>query len=238
MVEQAWPLSGTLSVRARTLRERFGGRASRLACRPHSIAGESGAQPERSRKIAGTTQNHHRLIPRKGVSFRDAGQYGRKRNSGSLRGFPIRHAVSHVQAALHVAGELCRRTQKPRGVRLQRLHVLASHDDLEATGQIVALQHRLDAPAELRRHDAQREAVPRQRIQKRRHDTVVGAAIIKLLESLQDRLDTAFVFISHDLSTVASFANRIVVLYAGRVAEQGPPSASSPRRTTRTRGCC
>ena len=53
-------------------------------------------------------------------------------------------------------------------------------------------------------------------------DTVVGAAIIKLLESLQDRLDTAFVFISHDLSTVASFANRIVVLYAGRVAEQGP----------------
>ena len=29
-------------------------------------------------------------------------------------------------------------------------------------------------------------------------------------------------FISHDLSTVASFANRIVVLYAGRVAEQGP----------------
>ena len=53
-------------------------------------------------------------------------------------------------------------------------------------------------------------------------DTVVGAAIIKLLESLQERLDTAFVFISHDLSTVASFANRIVVLYAGRVAEQGP----------------
>ena len=53
-------------------------------------------------------------------------------------------------------------------------------------------------------------------------DTVVGAAIIKLLESLQERLDTAFVFISHDLSTVASFANRIVVLYAGQVAEQGP----------------
>lgn len=53
-------------------------------------------------------------------------------------------------------------------------------------------------------------------------DTVVGAAVIKLLESLQERLDTAFVFISHDLSTVASFANRIVVLYAGRVAEQGP----------------
>jgi len=53
-------------------------------------------------------------------------------------------------------------------------------------------------------------------------DTVVGAAIIKLLESLQKDLDTAFVFISHDLSTVASFADYIVVLYAGRVVEQGP----------------
>ena len=53
-------------------------------------------------------------------------------------------------------------------------------------------------------------------------DTVVGAAIIKLLESLQKNLDTAFVFISHDLSTVASFADYIVVLYAGRVVEQGP----------------
>jgi peptide/nickel transport system ATP-binding protein len=29
-------------------------------------------------------------------------------------------------------------------------------------------------------------------------------------------------FISHDLSTVASFADEIVVLYAGRVVEQGP----------------
>ena len=53
-------------------------------------------------------------------------------------------------------------------------------------------------------------------------DTVVGAAIIELLKHLQETLDTAFVFISHDLSTVASFADRIVVLYAGRVAEQGP----------------
>ena len=53
-------------------------------------------------------------------------------------------------------------------------------------------------------------------------DTVVGAAIIELLKDLQKTLGNAYVFISHDLSTVASFADRIVVLYAGRVAEQGP----------------
>jgi len=33
---------------------------------------------------------------------------------------------------------------------------------------------------------------------------------------------SAIVFISHDLSTVSSFADEIVVLYAGRVVEQGP----------------
>ena len=52
-------------------------------------------------------------------------------------------------------------------------------------------------------------------------DTVVGAAVIELLKHLQKSLGNAYVFISHDLSTVASFADRIVVLYAGRVVEQG-----------------
>ncbi len=52
-------------------------------------------------------------------------------------------------------------------------------------------------------------------------DTVVGAAIIELLGRLQRELGVAYLFISHDLSTVASFADRIVVLYAGRVVEQG-----------------
>jgi peptide/nickel transport system ATP-binding protein len=53
-------------------------------------------------------------------------------------------------------------------------------------------------------------------------DTVVGAQIIDLLKRLQSELNVTFVFISHDLSTVASFADRVMVLYAGRVAEQGP----------------
>jgi len=53
-------------------------------------------------------------------------------------------------------------------------------------------------------------------------DSIVGANVIKLLISLRDKTGVSFVFISHDLSTVASFADEIVVLYAGRVVEQGP----------------
>ena len=53
-------------------------------------------------------------------------------------------------------------------------------------------------------------------------DTIVGANVIDLLKRLRKDTGVSFVFISHDLSTVASFADTIVVLYAGRVAEQGP----------------
>ena len=53
-------------------------------------------------------------------------------------------------------------------------------------------------------------------------DTIVGANVIELLKRLQAETGVSFVFITHDLSTVASFADEIVVLYAGRVAEQGP----------------
>ena len=52
-------------------------------------------------------------------------------------------------------------------------------------------------------------------------DSIVGANIIELLKRLRKRTGVSFVFISHDLSTVASFADDIVVLYAGRVVEQG-----------------
>ena len=53
-------------------------------------------------------------------------------------------------------------------------------------------------------------------------DSIVGANVIELLKGLRKDTGVSFVFISHDLSTVASFADRIVVLYAGRVVEQGP----------------
>ncbi|MEP1442791.1 MAG: ABC transporter ATP-binding protein [Hyphomicrobiales bacterium] len=52
-------------------------------------------------------------------------------------------------------------------------------------------------------------------------DTIVGANVIELLKRLRKETGVSFVFISHDLSTIASFADQIVVLYAGRVAEQG-----------------
>jgi peptide/nickel transport system ATP-binding protein len=56
-------------------------------------------------------------------------------------------------------------------------------------------------------------------------DTIVGANIIDLLKRLRDRLGVSFVFISHDLSTVASFADEIAVLYNGELVDHGPVDA-------------
>ena len=53
-------------------------------------------------------------------------------------------------------------------------------------------------------------------------DSIVSSNVIKLLKKLRDKTGVSFVFISHDLSTVGSFADEIVVLYAGRIVEQGP----------------
>ena len=55
-------------------------------------------------------------------------------------------------------------------------------------------------------------------------DTIVASNVIDLLSRLQDETGVSFVFISHDLSTVASFSDEVVVLYAGRVAEIGKVS--------------
>jgi peptide/nickel transport system ATP-binding protein len=53
-------------------------------------------------------------------------------------------------------------------------------------------------------------------------DTVVGAAILDLLAELRRELSVSFMFISHDISTVRSICDDIVVLYDGREVESGP----------------
>jgi peptide/nickel transport system ATP-binding protein len=53
-------------------------------------------------------------------------------------------------------------------------------------------------------------------------DTVVGAAILDLMIDLRRQLALTTLFISHDLKTVRSICDDIMVLYAGRVAEVFP----------------
>ncbi len=53
-------------------------------------------------------------------------------------------------------------------------------------------------------------------------DQLVAEGILRLLAKLQDELGLSYMFITHDLATVRSIADEVVVMKDGRVVEQGP----------------
>ena len=53
-------------------------------------------------------------------------------------------------------------------------------------------------------------------------DQLVAEGILKLLDRLQQELNLAYMFITHDLATVSAIADEVIVMLEGRIVEQGP----------------
>jgi oligopeptide transport system ATP-binding protein len=53
-------------------------------------------------------------------------------------------------------------------------------------------------------------------------DVTIQAQILELMKDLTHRLDVALIIITHNLGVVARYANRVNVMYAGRIVESGP----------------
>ena len=71
-------------------------------------------------------------------------------------------------------------------------------------------------------------------------DVSVRAGVLRLLDGLRRSANLGIVMITHDLSTAARFADRIAVMYLGRIVEEGPAletSSATPDIHTRRR-CC
>lgn len=53
-------------------------------------------------------------------------------------------------------------------------------------------------------------------------DQLVAEGILRLLDHLQQDLNLAYMFITHDLATVRAIADEVIVMLQGRIVEQGP----------------
>lgn len=52
-------------------------------------------------------------------------------------------------------------------------------------------------------------------------DVTIQAQILLLLKEIQQKTNTSILFITHDLSIVAGFCDRVIVMYAGKIIETG-----------------
>lgn len=52
-------------------------------------------------------------------------------------------------------------------------------------------------------------------------DTVTQAQVLRLMKGLQDKLNISIILISHDLSILGQVCDRIIIMYAGKIVEEG-----------------
>ena len=50
-------------------------------------------------------------------------------------------------------------------------------------------------------------------------DVTIQAQVLKMMDDLKERLNTAMIMITHDLGVVAQICNKVAIIYAGEIVE-------------------
>ena len=128
------------------------------------------------------------------------------------------HRGTGRRAALAEAARMLERVHVPDpGARLAQY----PHELSGGTRQRVAIAAALMAQPRLLMADEPTTAL----------DVTVQAQVVALFRELRESLGMSLVLVTHDLGVVAGLADRVIVMYAGRIVEEGPvrPLFAAPR---------
>jgi oligopeptide/dipeptide ABC transporter ATP-binding protein len=242
------PVPGGPLLEVRDLRVRFAGRGRTV----HAVNGLSYAlDPGRTLAIIGESGSGKSVAARAlmGLLPRSARVSGSARFAGTeLIGLPERDARRHRGANIAMVFQDPARSLNPTmRIGVQVAEAVRAHSALDkaaAHRRAVELLAMVHLPAPQRRfheYPHQLSGGMRQRVMiaialageprllvadeaTTALDVTTQAQIMALLGELQERLGTAIVLISHDLGLAASYADDVVVMYAGRAVERAPVS--------------
>jgi len=134
---------------------------------------------------------------------------------------PVITIGSHIEETLRVHGRATRRTARTRAIEL-----LDSVSIPEPQRRVSEYPHQLSGGLQQRALIAMALACgPKLLIADEPTtalDVTIQAQILELLRSMQQKLGLALLLITHDLGVVAGMADRVAVMYAGRIVEHAP----------------
>lgn len=138
---------------------------------------------------------------------------------------PLRRVGSHLERPLLLHGKA-----RPKADLRARLHAL-----LESVGLVPPEEFAAKYPHELSGGQRQRVAIARALAPEpdvvladepvSMLDVSIRMGVLNLMDSMKRDKQIAFLYITHDLASARTFADRIVVLYAGHVVESAPSVA-------------
>jgi peptide/nickel transport system ATP-binding protein len=151
-----------------------------------------------------------------------------------------RDELRQVQFAFQMADTALNPRQSINKILSRPMMFYHGLNQSEATREVARLLERVDLPTGFaHRYPPQLSGGQRQRVNLARAlaarprliicdeitsalDTIVAQQILDLLADLQDELGVSYLFITHDIATVARIADRIAVMREGRIVAQGP----------------